>query len=109
MEMVEEKWQEVQLLVKKRFDEELDVQTILFVIGLQELGMPFQPLKKEQKLDLMHIGVCTVLMPYGYYKKIGVDDDGWPHFKNVEKLPNDLTGKAQEDFMKEAIIQYFDL
>jgi len=102
-------WVKVQLMVRKKFDEVLDMQSILFIIGLQELGMNFQELKKEQKVDVIHIGVCTVLLPFGYYKKLGLDNDGWPHFKNIKKLSNDLIGEQQELLMKRAIIKYFNL
>ncbi len=102
-------WVKVQLFMRKRFDEILDVQTILYMIGLQELGKNHQLFKKEQKIDIIHIGVCTVLIPYGYYQKLGLDNEGWPHFKNIKKLPNDLVGEFQDNFMKKAIIEYLNL
>jgi hypothetical protein len=71
--------------------------------------MNYQEFKKEQKLDIMHIGVCTVLLPFGYYKKIGLDNEGWPHFKNIKKISNAMVGEEQELLMKRAIIKYFDL
>lgn len=103
------KWQKVQTLIKNRFGENLDIQTILFIIGLQELGKSFQTYSKEQKLDLIHIGICTVLQPFGYYKFVGNDDDGWPHFKNIKKLSYNVTGELQEDILKKAIINYFTI
>ena len=108
-EELTEKWAQVEKMVEERFNEKLDAQTILFVIGLQELGMGMKVYKKEEKLDIIHIGVCTVLSPYGYYKLIGNDDDGWPHFKIIKKLPNDIQGESQINLLKEAIISYFKL
>jgi hypothetical protein len=102
-------WVKVQLMVRKKFDEILDVQSILFIIGLQELGMNYQEFKKEQKIDIIHIGVCTVLTPFGYYRKLGLDDDGWPHFKNEKKIPNTVVGEEQDLLIKRAIIKYFNL
>ncbi len=102
-------WIKVQLFMRKRFEEVLDVQTILYLIGLQELGMNHQLLKKEQKVDIIHIGVCSVLLPLGYYQKLGLDNDGWPHFKNIKKLPNEIVGEHQDVFMKKAIIKYLNL
>ncbi|MCB0402912.1 MAG: hypothetical protein KDD41_12565 [Flavobacteriales bacterium] len=102
------RWSQVEQMVAERFGEKLDVQTILFLIGLQELGLGDKKYAKEEKVDIIHIGICSVLMPYGYYKFIGKDDDGWPHFKNIKKLPHQMTGELQESFMKEAIIAYFD-
>jgi len=102
-------WLAVEKMVFKRFGEKLDEQTILFIIGLQELGKGDAEYKKEEKLDIMHIGICTVLSQFGYYECIGDDDDGWPHFKNIKKLPNEIQGESQESLLKQAIIKYFNL
>jgi len=104
---IEDSWRNVQKLVFQRFGEKLDEQTILFIIGLQELGKNEADYKKEEKLDIIHIGICTVLKDYGYYQFIGKDDDGWPHFKNIKKLPNEIQGDNQQTLLKEAIIKYF--
>lgn len=110
MEMsLDQKWIKVEQMVYRRFGEKLDQQTILFIIGLQELGIPATTFKKEEKLDIIHIGVCTVLSQYGYYKFLGKDDDGWPHFKNIKKLPSTATGESQDALIKKAIIDYFNL
>ena len=62
--------------------------------------------KKDQKVDLMHIAICRLLEPYGYYEFDYFDDDGWPHYKVLEQLPN-LKAGEQSVLMKEAIVQYF--
>ena len=106
---INEEWLAVQKIVFKRFGEKLDEQTILFVIGLQELGKEASEYKKEEKVDIIHIGICTVLSKYGYYKFIGKDDEGWPHYTNIKKLPNDTLGEKQQNLLKRGIIDYFDL
>ena len=103
---LEKQWREVSSEISKNFGEEIDLQTILFLIGIQELNIEFDRFNKDQKIDIIHIGLCTVFEPYGYYVKEGVDKDGWPHFKNEKKLPN-LNDKEQERIIKEAIIDYF--
>ena len=102
-------WDKVGQMVEQRFGEKLDEQTILFIIGLQELGKGMDNYKKEQKIDIIHIGICTVMSQFGYYELIGKDDDGWPHFKNIKKLPNEMKGENQEALLKRAIIEYFNL
>ncbi|PCJ27227.1 MAG: hypothetical protein COA97_04485 [Flavobacteriales bacterium] len=109
MNTIEARWRNVQKLVYHRFGEKLDEQTILFIIGLQELGKGEADYKKEEKLDIIHVGICTVLSNYGYYQFLGKDDDGWPHFKNIKKLPNEIQGENQEILLKTAIIDYFNL
>ena len=108
-EKIDERWREVQKLIFKRFGEKLDEQTILFVIGLQELGKGAANYQKEEKLDIIHIGICTVLSQYGYYEFIGNDDDDWPHFKSIKKLPHEIHGENQKNLLKQAIIDYFNL
>ncbi len=44
-----EKWQKVEQLTKERFGEVLDVQDIIFVIGLQELGLPLKKQPNSKK------------------------------------------------------------
>jgi len=102
-------WETVEEIVLQRFGEKLDEQTILFIIGLQELGKGKKEYEKEEKLDIIHIGICTVLGKLGYYQLIGKDDEGWPHYKNIKKLPIELQGNSQEIFLKKAIINYFNL
>lgn len=103
------RWLEVEKLVFRRFGEKLDEQTILFIIGLQELGKESAEYKKEEKVDIIHIGICTVLSNYGYYTLIGKDDEGWPHYKNIKKLPNEIQGELQQNLLKKAIIDYFKM
>lgn len=84
----------------------IDMQGILFLIGVQELGMGFQKFKKDDKLAVMHIAICTLLERYGYYEFEGRDEDNWPHFKLNEKLPP-LKPAQQHLLMRDAIVEYF--
>ena len=90
----------------ERFGETPDLQSVIFLIGVRELGTGVKRFKKDEKLALMHVAVCTLLAPYGYYEFEGDDEQGWPHYKNVKKLPP-LNGDEQDQLMKEAIISYF--
>ncbi len=102
----EKKWRDLLQDVSKKMDEPLDMQSLIFMIGVQELNQGFVKLSKDQKLDVMHIAICTLMEPYGFYEYTGHDDDGWPHFKLVKELPV-LKPDEQETFMKKAIIEYF--
>jgi hypothetical protein len=102
----EKAWQETVTKVSASFGEKLDYAAILMLIGLQELGKDYQKYKKDQKIELMHIGICTVLMPFGYYSFIGRDEEGWPHFERLESLPI-LTSDEQELLIRKAIVAYF--
>ncbi|MFN0031164.1 MAG: hypothetical protein ACKVOR_03290 [Flavobacteriales bacterium] len=108
MDFVFEKtWKETVNQLSERFGQPLDYAAILFIIGLQELGKDHQAYKKDQKVDIIHIGICSVLMPYGYYQFVGRDEDGWPHFERPEQLPA-LLPEDQELLIKRAIVRYFN-
>jgi hypothetical protein len=102
----EMEWQAVVKRVEAQFGEDVDLQAILYLIGVQELGSGFKTFKKDEKVDLMHVALCTLLEPYGYYIYDGVDSDGWPHFTRSQTLPP-LEPREQELLVKRAIVQYF--
>lgn len=83
-----------------------DLNAVLFLIGVQELGKGAKTFSKEEKQDLMHIAVCKLLSFSGYYKLEGLDEQGWPHWKLLKKLPQfDLL--EQEKLLKLHAIEYF--
>lgn len=92
--------------MKERLGIKPELDGILLLIGVQELGSGKQDFSKEEKQDLMHIAVCTVLSPSGYYALEGRDEDGWPHFTQLKPLPV-LAGVEQENFLKDHILLYF--
>ena len=102
-------WEEVQQEVSARFGggEILDVDSIIYLIGIQELGQGYRNFSKEEKIDIMHIAICRLLEPFGYYEFDRFDEDKWPHYKVLDELPNLKPGE-QTVLMKEAIVMYFD-
>ena len=83
------------------------MEAILFLIGIQELGDFNSKFSKEQKQDLMHVAVCSLLSPSGYYELEMVDEEGWPHYRQLKPLPvSNITD--QENFMKDHILLYFE-
>lgn len=84
-----------------------DLNSVLFLIGVQELGQGKKNFSKEQKQDLMHIAICKVLSLSGFYELTGIDKDGWPHWKPTKKLPHfDLL--EQEKLLKMHVLEYFE-
>ena len=84
-----------------------DLNGVLFIIGVQELGRGAKLFSKEEKQDLLHIAICKVLSLSGYYQLEGLDKDGWPHWKLIKKLPHfDLL--EQEKLLKMHVLEYFE-
>ena len=105
---LKERWEFLVDKLSNQFSqgENLDLDAIIYLIGVQELGKFHATYKKDEKLNLMHIAICRLLEPYGYYEFEFFDNDGWPHYKVKEELPP-LKAGEQSVLMKEAIVNYF--
>ncbi|WP_291399611.1 hypothetical protein [Daejeonella sp.] len=105
---INKKWKELQERIAKDFDSELpDMKVMLFLIGVQELGKGPLKFSKRQKEELMHIANCRIFSELGFYELEGIDQDGWPHWKIVKKIPA-YTLLEQEMIMRSLIISYFE-
>lgn len=107
LQTLEQDWEQLLVLLEQSIGKRPgDMNSVLFLIGVQELGKGHQFFTKEQKQDLMHIAICKALSYSGYYELEGLDQDGWPHWKLIKKLPNfDLL--SQEKLLKMHVIEYF--
>ncbi|MEO9803661.1 MAG: hypothetical protein ABJF04_10460 [Reichenbachiella sp.] len=83
-----------------------DLNGVLFLIGVQELGRGHDNFSKEEKQDLIHLGICKCLSLAGFYELDGVDADGWPHWNLKKKLPH-FDSLEQEKLLKMQVIEYF--
>ena len=100
------RWFELEQKLREKFGKKPDMEAILFLIGIQETDKAGSTFTKEQKQDLMHVAVCTLLQPSGYYELEGHDADGWPHFRQTKTLPAGNI-MEQENFLKDHILLYF--
>ncbi|HRB72529.1 hypothetical protein [Flavobacterium sp. WV_118_3] len=107
-EQLKQRWDTLVTILSERFadGEMLDLDAIIYLIGVQELGKIKNKFKKDEKINLMHIAICRLLEPYGYYEFSFFDEDGWPHYTVKEQLPP-LKAGEQSVLMKEAIVNYF--
>ena len=106
---LERKWHAVlrQVAEKMGGRKPKDLNAVLFLIGIQELGQGAKLFSKEEKQDLMHIAICKVLSYSGFYELEGLDEGGWPHWKLVKALPHfDLL--EQEKLLKIHVLEYFE-
>lgn len=107
-QQLKEDWDNIVEVLAAKFGEgeQLNLDAIIYLIGVQELGKGVVEFKKDDKVNLMHIAICRLLEPFGYYEFDFFDDDGWPHYKILEELPVLKPGE-QTVLMKEAIVLYF--
>ncbi len=104
---LQQRWWALEAKLLERFGKKPDLEAILFLIGLQETNFSSEKISKEQKQDLMHVAVCTVLTQSGYYLLEGLDEEGWPHFHQLKQLP-EMNTPEQENFIKDHVLLYFD-
>lgn len=101
-------WLRVQHLVQNAMRRETlpDLNMVLFLIGIQELGRWKKGFSKEEKQDLMHVAVCRLLSYDDFFEFVGRDEDGWPHYKQAHEMPPRST-QEQERTLKVNAIRYF--
>lgn len=104
---LEARWRAVIERVSSQFQQEPDLKAILFLIGIRETGSGKKEYTKEQKEDFMNLGVCRILSLSGYFEQTGLDQDGWPEWKQHKPFPK-LELKAQEEFLKAHVVMYFE-
>lgn len=107
-EKLKERWQQLVKKLSGQFadGDSLELDAIIYLVGVQELGKLHRKFKKDEKIHLMHIALCRLLEPYGYYRFDFFDEAGWPHYQLEESLPP-LKAGEQTVLMKEALVDYF--
>jgi len=104
----ENRWNALLAEMEARFGKRPDLNALLLLIGVQELGQGVAEFTKEQKQDLMHIATCKLFSLSGHYELERIDEDGWPHYKLLRPVPFAFL-KEQERMMKWHMLEYFSL
>jgi hypothetical protein len=105
MARLREEWKALLEVLEPEFGE-VDLQGILFLVGIQELGQGIRTFSKDEKQDLMHIATCRLMSNYGYYERMGNDNDGWPVWQLKDRPPA-MKLKEQDALLKQAAVRYF--
>ncbi|AWU44340.1 hypothetical protein [Blattabacterium punctulatus] len=101
-------WNKVILYIRNNFyiRGQINPIGIIYLIGIQVLGKGQNKfLKKEDKINILHIAICRILEPFGYYVFIGRDREGWPHYL-LKKNYSFLKKEEKYFLIKKAIIRY---
>lgn len=110
MEDFEQRWINVEFFIREKFGKTPDIEAILFLIGINELGAypSDKNFSKEQKQELMHIAVCKLLSQVGIYVLDHYDEEGWPHYM-ATGIEQPVMMLDQERLLQQCIIRYFEL
>jgi hypothetical protein len=102
---VQQQWLNLLNKLEERHGIKPDIDWILLQIGIRESGMPPKEFTAYEKINLLQMAVCTVLVPARYYELFWVEDSGWPHYKQLTREP-EMTPLQREEFLKPYILQY---
>jgi len=83
----------------------MTLKGVLYLIGVQELSLGIKQYDRHEKVNVLHVAICKILTPFGFYKFNRVDEDGWPHYTELKAIKN-LSESQQELLMKEAVLKY---
>ena len=99
-------WQALLSYLEGKFKKRPDMNGVLFLVGLNVLGLGPLDFTKEQKQDLMHIAVCELLSFAEFYEFAGRDDQGWPHYRLL-RSPHGMSLAEQEAVLRACAVEYF--
>jgi hypothetical protein len=86
----------------KRFQKKPALEAILLLIGFQESPLLKHSQSKEEKLDLINLGMLTVLSCLGIFHRRS-SESGWPEFEPAE-VPAEAD---REKLIRRGIVAYF--
>jgi hypothetical protein len=101
-----ENWDELCEYLSDKFGSEVDLNGVLFLVGVRERGLVPQQFSKEEKLSLMNLGSCILLKRMGLVDETGTDDDGWPVFKQKALVP-EVSEARKKKTLQDCALQYF--
>jgi hypothetical protein len=101
-QLLEKEFKSVEFQFIRRFGKKPSLEAILLMIGYQESPEVKNSQNKEEKLDLINLGILTVLEKEGLFYRVS-SDSGWPAFEPTDKVP----AEDRETLVRRGIVRYF--
>lgn len=102
---LQQRWLKLESKLTERLGNKPAMDDVLIFIGIRESGLPPKTFTEKEKIDLIQMAVCTILVPARYYEMMWVDDFGWPYFKEIQRLPA-MTIEERAGFLKQYVVAY---
>ena len=99
-------WKDLCEHLSEMFGIEVDLNGVLFLVGIRERGLTFQKFSKEEKLNLINLGSCTLYQEMGMVEQSGEDTEGWPLFRQKALAPV-ITEELKVKTLQDCAIRYF--
>ncbi len=101
-----ETWVELCGRLDEMFGITVDLNGVLFLVGMRERGFAFREFSREEKLNLINLGSCTLYLEMGLTEIIGYDAEGWPLFRQRPLNP-DISEERKQKTLQDCAIKYF--
>ena len=99
-------WKDLCEHLSTMFGIETDLNGVLFLVGIRERGLIFQQFTKEEKLNLIYLGSCTLYQEMGLIESDGKDEEGWPLFRQKALAPV-IPEERKIKTLQDCAIRYF--
>jgi len=99
-------WIELCDRLSSMFGIKVDLNGVLFLIGIRERGLTFQEYTKEEKYNLINLGSCTLYKEMGLTEITGYDSEGWPIFRQISVIPQ-ISEERKQKTLEDCAIIYF--
>ncbi|MCX7907078.1 MAG: hypothetical protein N2561_06030 [Bacteroidetes bacterium] len=108
-EDLDRRWERLCKRLAARFGKSPSLEGVLFLIGLRELGLGYEPgLEKEAKQDLIQEGANYALAALGYLEPMGREPHtGFTQWRSLRPLDKPLDPDKQERLLRWAAWRYF--
>lgn len=104
---LQERWATLESKMTEKLGKKPTFEELLLFIGILESGLPPKEFTDKEKADLIQMASCCILVPARYYELFWVDDTGWPHFRQLIRVP-EMNEEQKSLFYQPYILNYFE-
>lgn len=101
-----ENWKDLCEHLGGMFGIDVDLNGVLFLVGIRERGLMFRKFTKEEKINLINLGSCTLYKEMGLVELSGEDTEGWPIFHQKALAPV-IAEELKLKTLQDCAIRYF--
>jgi len=100
-------WTELCDHLGKQFNIDIDLNGVLYLIGIRERGLTLERFPKDVKMSLIHLGSCTLYQQMGWVDQTGIDEEGWPTFTQ-KALTQVIPEEKKHKVLQDCALRYFE-
>ncbi len=104
-EQLQQLWSQLKSKLVSRLGDDPGLDDILVFIGISEAMVPSKQFTEKEKADLRQMAICTILVPARYYQLLWVDATGWPHYNELQRMP-EMSAHERERFLMQYVLLY---